>query len=467
MKALDFLAWRDYTFINHSGDTSMKTRRLMKCRLWVEELEPRVVLSTTAFTYSSNWSGYAVQAAASTVSDVKGSWTVPDVATTTSGYSSFWVGIDGYNSSSVEQIGTGSDYVNGVKHFYAWYEMYPAGSNNITVDNNHNPFTVQPSDTISAEVAYTAPNQYNLTIIDSTSNHSFTTTQTANAQRSSAEWIAEAPSSGSILPLANFGTVAFTSSTATINNVSGPISTWNNYNIDMATKTSLKDETSALGGDGASFTVQWLNSGVKSGGGHGHARSHTNADGLQDDGQQPTLATTSLPMPAPARSPLWDAALNAPTGATFGSAPAFQQHGSPAFFQGGTNAGSDFRQETPLGADLETPAEVAPSAPRPQVQPAPMLPNVPNRANPPVTPAPMNDLSSNNDGVPVIVNVNASTADAPAETRQVRTGGLLKAFVGMLGVVGAFTLFHGGCFLTRSRTSEERERFERDRLAAK
>ena len=41
----------------------------------------------------------------------------------------------------------------------------------------------------------------------------YTTQQTAsNAKRSSAEWIVEAPSSSSgILPLANFGSVTFTS----------------------------------------------------------------------------------------------------------------------------------------------------------------------------------------------------------------------------------------------------------------
>ena len=43
-------------------------------------------------------------------------------------YSSFWVGIDGYSSSSVEQLGTDSDCAGNTPDYYAWWEMYPAGT---------------------------------------------------------------------------------------------------------------------------------------------------------------------------------------------------------------------------------------------------------------------------------------------------------------------------------------------------
>ena len=39
--------------------------------------------------------------------------------------SAFWVGLDGYSSTSVEQLGTDSDCVSGKPSYYAWYEMYP------------------------------------------------------------------------------------------------------------------------------------------------------------------------------------------------------------------------------------------------------------------------------------------------------------------------------------------------------
>ena len=48
--------------------------------------------------YSTNWSGYAVTASTSAVTKVQGSWTVPTVTGTSTAYSSFWVGIDGFNS---------------------------------------------------------------------------------------------------------------------------------------------------------------------------------------------------------------------------------------------------------------------------------------------------------------------------------------------------------------------------------
>jgi hypothetical protein len=47
---------------------------------------------------SSNWSGYADTGAKGSVSDVTGSWIVPttmNCATTPTGYSAMWVGIDG------------------------------------------------------------------------------------------------------------------------------------------------------------------------------------------------------------------------------------------------------------------------------------------------------------------------------------------------------------------------------------
>src|SRR5262249_4255909 len=186
----------------------MKARRPARTLLWVEELETRLVPSTTLIT-STNWSGFAVNATAGAVSHVHGSWNVPKVSHTNSGYSSFWVGIDGFSSNTVEQIGTDSDYVGGLEHYYAWYEMYPAGSKTITKDNLGNAFTVTPGDTINADVSY-SNSAFDLTITNASTNQTFSTTQTSSsASRSSAEWIAEAPSAGTILPLANFGTVNF------------------------------------------------------------------------------------------------------------------------------------------------------------------------------------------------------------------------------------------------------------------
>src|SRR5438105_135787 len=160
----------------------MKKITRKRIRLCVEELEGRLVPST--LTHSTNWSGYAVSASAGTVSLVAGSWVVPAVSTNVSGYSSAWVGIDGFNSSTVEQIGTDSDYVNGQAQYYAWYEMYPAPMVKLGL-------TIHPGDTISASVSY-GSNVFMLSITDGT-NPTFSTSQTSTAAKfSSAEWIQEA-----------------------------------------------------------------------------------------------------------------------------------------------------------------------------------------------------------------------------------------------------------------------------------
>lgn len=203
---------------------------------------------------STNWSGYATTSGSGAYTDVKGSWKQP-TASCSSGqtaYSSFWVGIDGDNSNTVEQTGTDADCSSGTPTYYAWYEMYPKFPVNLS-----NP--VQPGDSMTAEVQYTGSSKFKLTISDSTRGWSFTTTQSSRkAKRSSAEWIAEAPSgSGGVLPLANFGTVNFTSCTANGASISS------NPNVDeivMVTSSgTVKAQPSGLSG-GNAFSVAWKHS---------------------------------------------------------------------------------------------------------------------------------------------------------------------------------------------------------------
>jgi hypothetical protein len=210
---------------------------------------------------STNWSGYAVDGSAGSMTDVSGSWVVPAVTgpSHTSRklkpeYSSFWVGIDGDNSNTVEQTGTDSDWVNGAPVYYAWYEFYPAASKNIDT------VTVHPGDVMTASVHWTG-SSFTLTLTNTSTNETFSQTgSVSNAQRSSAEWIAEAPSGGGILPLADFGTVDFTSCTANGQAI-GSFAAASTEQIDMATKQGVgKATTSGLGSDGESFSVAWLSS---------------------------------------------------------------------------------------------------------------------------------------------------------------------------------------------------------------
>lgn len=233
----------------------MKSRRALKGRLWVEALESRLVPTVT----STNWSGYAVTAPADTVTAVSGSWIVPTVTGKVTAYSSSWVGIDGYSSSTVEQLGTEADTSRrGAATYYAWYEMYP----NASVEIN---MTIHPGDTITASVTYNS-GVYTLKMADGTQSFSITKSN-STFQRSSAEWIMEAPSSNrGVLPLADFGTETFSASSATIGGISGPITnaTWTGTQVEqinMVTNSgSALDSTSALNAAGTGFTVTYTGS---------------------------------------------------------------------------------------------------------------------------------------------------------------------------------------------------------------
>jgi hypothetical protein len=158
---------------------------------------------------SSNWAGYA--ATGGPFTSVSADWVQPaGNCSTGDQYAAFWVGLDGYSSSTVEQTGSEVDCVGRTAEYYAWWEMYPGGSEEI----NH---TVKAGDLFVASVTYEGSNRFLLSLVDTTQRWTYTTTQTlAGAARSSAEVIAEAPCctyGGGVLPLTNFGTVNYTAAT--------------------------------------------------------------------------------------------------------------------------------------------------------------------------------------------------------------------------------------------------------------
>jgi hypothetical protein len=220
---------------------------------------------------STNWSGFAVRGSSGSITDAKGCWMVQTIQGTcpsTNQYSSFWVGIDGYSSGTVEQTGTDSDCQNGVPTYYAWYEFFPHPSFLI------NGISVHPGDIMSAEARASGNGKFTVSITDTTTHQSFSTSSTVHrAQQSSAEWIAEAPSSsGGILPLADFGTAHFglditgVSSTcfATISGTTAAFGTFgsNVQQITMVTSGgATKASPSNPSSDNTSFSVTWVSSG--------------------------------------------------------------------------------------------------------------------------------------------------------------------------------------------------------------
>jgi Peptidase A4 family len=198
---------------------------------------------------SSNWAGYAAFNGRYTT--VSANWKQPTAScASATTYSSFWVGLDGYSSNTVEQTGTSADCSGGTPRYYAWYEMYPKFPVNLSI-------AVRPGDSMSGSVTTDGAGHFTLHIHNGTTGGDFVTTQTSKKARlSSAEAIAEAPSgSGGVLPLTNFGTASF--SAVTVNGQA--IGAFNPDKIDMVGNGFTKASTSALSG-GNAFSVTWKHS---------------------------------------------------------------------------------------------------------------------------------------------------------------------------------------------------------------
>jgi hypothetical protein len=225
-------------------------------------ISPLKLLNTAL---STNWSGYVGASnlshpATDSVTAVSGSWAIPMLhSTTTTTYSATWVGIDGFSSSTVEQIGTAQNWVGKAQQNYAWFEMYPMGAYEIVG------FPTNVGDVITASVEYTGSNIFELQIENVTRKVYYTVpssyTHSSSALRNSAEWIMEAPSSGSgVLPLADFGNATFTNCEATISGISAPLvnTHWPDEAIEMETSGRvIKAIPSAVYGQNLDFMVTW------------------------------------------------------------------------------------------------------------------------------------------------------------------------------------------------------------------
>jgi len=203
---------------------------------------------------STNWSGYADTG--SGFSTVTSSWTEPSAtcSSSTTSLAAFWVGIDGYSSSSVEQDGTLIECYQRVAYQYTWWEMYP--TNAIQVVGS----SLATGDSITASVVRSGTS-YTLKVTDSThSANSFSTTQSCSScANTSAEWIAEAPSGSSgVYPLARFSTWNAANATVAEGSTSGVISSFTDDEITMVNSSGTAKATpGALNSSGNGFSVTW------------------------------------------------------------------------------------------------------------------------------------------------------------------------------------------------------------------
>ncbi len=231
---------------------------------------------------SSNWAGYAVTSPGTTYTSVTATWKQPAVSCNAAGpaASAFWVGLGGYNvdSQALEQVGADSDCsAIGQAQYYAWYELVPQAAVNLSIK-------ISPGNTITASVnAIDGGTMVELQVINRSSGVRVTKVLPfSNPDLSSAEWIAEAPSSCSsfscrTLPLADFGSVAFTKIAALGNNEGGTIAdpSWTADPISLEPGSSFRGfypgpdtfsggtastagaSPEELSADGNSFTVAW------------------------------------------------------------------------------------------------------------------------------------------------------------------------------------------------------------------
>ena len=192
------------------------------------------------------------------VSDVQAQWVVPTVTCGTADtYSAVWVGIDGETDGTVEQVGTGADCSKGQPDYYAWFEIFPRPSQDLSQ------FVVNPGDSVSADVQYGGAGVFNLTLQDLTTKQVFKVSRTnLRALRQSAEWVVEAPANqnNQVLPLADFSPTTFSQAQATINDQRCAIAqcAWSHSALVMEnTSGKVRAYPSPLGTNGTSFSVDW------------------------------------------------------------------------------------------------------------------------------------------------------------------------------------------------------------------
>lgn len=206
-----------------------------------------VSVSPPPWQQSTNWSGYVVPSN-TLIGEVSGQWTVPmlDCAATPNSGVGLWVGIGGVtwptggSSGALLQTGVDANCVGGVQEDTAWWELYPSNPNHSVVFEG---MLVAPGDLIEASVFEAQDGQWETRVDDLTtgisgvmvtgegwgvyqdgSGGSFaeqgSTVGLSYAGGYSAEWIAEdyrLGSEGTLVTLADYGTVTFTNMTTSLN----------------------------------------------------------------------------------------------------------------------------------------------------------------------------------------------------------------------------------------------------------
>lgn len=187
--------------------------------------------ATPTLAPTPNWTGYADTLPSNsgyTITSVSATWNVPTVQAppgSSSAYSSIWVGIDGFNENTLEQIGIDANVINGQTQYDAWYEMLPADPTSVPITIPGG-IPIKAGDVISASASYnTSTQDFTLAIRDLTAGNpdNFSIAIPGSGQqRLTGEWIVEDPTiNGSLPTLADFSPVTFANAQGSVQDASG------------------------------------------------------------------------------------------------------------------------------------------------------------------------------------------------------------------------------------------------------
>jgi hypothetical protein len=225
-----------------------------------------LTVNAVSVVSSYNWAGYVTTAGPYT--HASGTFVVPTAqCTSATTYSSTWVGIDGYGSSTVEQDGFASMCSNGVASYNAWYEMYGDTSvqcNCYAEVPLGSAYPVVPGDVITASVDY-ANSNWTLALVDATRGWNFSiviATYSPAPAQVSAEWILEQPSmcttstctNSTLATLTPQGTTYFSNITASAGSTGG-ISNFPYAVVSMVGSAGTIASPGPLSSNGTAFDI--------------------------------------------------------------------------------------------------------------------------------------------------------------------------------------------------------------------
>jgi|SRR5579862_1558700 len=160
-----------------------------------------------------------------------------------------WVGIGGVQTHDLVQAGVQEINQGPFVQYQAWYELLPAAERAVVMD-------IQPGAWVLVDIYEVGFNLWQISIVNGT--NVWTSRFSYASSHTSAEWVVEEPSlaSGRLLPLAGVTGANFGQMGAIANGVHAiPAQLFPQGTAIVAPIGGLKAVPTALGGDGASFTV--------------------------------------------------------------------------------------------------------------------------------------------------------------------------------------------------------------------